>query len=77
MDYRISTMIFQIQKPIYLMQIQMTPAKLKCVYDRRIFAFDDSFLAFFYINFQRKRRVYLTCLKCISEGQILLQQMQI
>ena len=30
----------------------------------------------FNINFQRKRRVYLTCSKCISEGQILLQHMQ-
>jgi hypothetical protein len=57
MDYRISTMIFQIQKPIYLVQIQMTPTKLKCVYDRRIFAFDDSFLAFYLISIFREKGV--------------------
>ncbi len=33
----------------------MTPTKLKCVYDRRIFAFDDSFLAFVLYQFSEKR----------------------
>ncbi len=47
MDYRIPSMIFQIQKTVYLMQIHRTPTKLKSVYDRRNFAFDDSFLLLF------------------------------
>jgi hypothetical protein len=47
-------MIFKIQKPTYLMQIHMTPTKLKFVCDRHSFAFDDIFWFFFALIFREK-----------------------